>query len=115
MGAVALTSFAWHKPLWLALVITSLWGLAAGVWISMSRTIAQSASAPQFLGRVLAIYSMGFFGGAPIGSALTGWASSLAGPHLAALLPGLGLMIGAVLLAMFTSLWRYDFTNPPPA
>lgn len=115
IGAATLLSFVWQKPLWAAVIITGVWGLAAGVWISLSRTIAQSASAPRFLGRVLAIYSMGFMGGAPIGSALTGWAAALAGPHLAAILPGAGLMIGAVSLALFTSLWRFDFESPRPA
>jgi hypothetical protein len=44
-------------------VIVGVWGLASGVAISMSRTITQSAASPTFLGRVLAIYSLGFFGG----------------------------------------------------
>ncbi len=108
IGAVALISLAWHKPFWLLTGIVALWGLAAGVWISMSRTIAQSAAAPQYLGRVLAIYAMGFMGGAPIGSAITGIAAGMWGPRLAALLPGFGLLIGAVALGLLTSLWKLD-------
>lgn len=115
IGAAALLSFAWHKPFSTLVVLVALWGLAAGVWISMSRTIAQSAAAPQYLGRVLAIYAMGFMGGAPIGSALTGVAAGLVGPHLAALLPGFGLLFGALALTFFTSLWRLDTEAEPAA
>lgn len=108
IGALALMTFVWHKPFWLLTSIVALWGLAAGVWISMSRTIAQSAAHPQFLGRVLAIYAMGFMGGAPIGSAITGIAAGMMGPRLAALIPGFGLLIGAIALGLLTSLWKLE-------
>lgn len=105
IGALMLISFVFAMPFWLLSVMAVLFGLVAGVWISMSRTIAQSASAPEFLGRVLAVYSMGFMGGAPIGSALTGVVAALVGPRMAALLPGIGLFACAALLTIFTSLW----------
>ncbi len=108
IGAAALISFLWQKPFGLLALIVAFWGLAAGVWISMSRTIAQSAAEPKYLGRVLAIYSMGFMGGAPIGSAITGFAAGLFGPRWASLLPGLGLFFGAAALGLFTSLWKLD-------
>jgi MFS family permease len=109
LGAVALLTFAWEKPFSVLTVIVIFWGLAAGVWISMSRTIAQSAAEPRYLGRVLAIYAMGFMGGAPIGSALTGFAAAQLGPHFAALIPGFGLLFGAAALALFTTLWKQEF------
>ncbi|MBL8530591.1 MAG: MFS transporter [Hyphomonadaceae bacterium] len=107
ISAAALLSFAFDKSFLTFAVIVSLWGLAAGVAISMSRTIVQSSASPQYLGRVLAVYSMGFMGGAPIGSALVGFAASEWGPRTAALIPSIGLGAAAVLLALLTPLWRY--------
>jgi MFS family permease len=106
IGAAALYTFSLHKPFWLFIVIVALWGLAAGVTISTSRTIVQSVAEPGFLGRVLAVYSMGFMGGAPIGSALVGFAAGEFGPRSAALIPAIGLFVAASALALMTPLWR---------
>jgi len=108
ISAAALFSFAFHKPFLWFVGIVVIWGLAAGVAISMSRTITQGAADQQYLGRVLAVYSMGFMGGAPIGSALVGFAASELGPRTAALIPGVGLASAAVALAVMTPLWRFN-------
>ncbi len=113
VGAVALISFAWHKPFTAFAAIVIGWGLAAGVAISMSRTIVQGAAEPRYLGRVLAVYSMGFMGGAPIGSAIVGFAASELGPRTAALIPGVGLAAAALALAVLTPLWRYAPSHEP--
>jgi MFS family permease len=106
-GAVALFTFATDKPFLVFMAIVVLWGLAAGVAISMSRTIVQGATGQRYLGRVLAVYSMGFMGGAPIGSAIVGFAASELGPRTAALIPAIGLALAALALALLTPLWRY--------
>jgi MFS family permease len=110
ISAAALFTFAVHKPFLWFVGIVVVWGLAAGVAISMSRTIVQGAANQQYLGRVLAVYSMGFMGGAPIGSALVGFAASELGPRTAALIPAGGLALAALALAMLTPLWRYAST-----
>ena len=107
IGACALVSLAYDKPFAWFMVIVALWGLAAGVAISVSRTIVQGAAGQKYLGRVLAVYSMGFMGGAPIGSAIVGFAASEFGSRTAALIPGLGLALAAIALAVLTPLWRY--------
>jgi MFS family permease len=106
-GAAALFTFATDKPFLVFMAIVALWGLCAGVAISMSRTIVQGAAGQRYLGRVLAVYSMGFMGGAPIGSAIVGFAASELGPRTAALIPAAGLALAAVALAFLTPLWRY--------
>ncbi len=110
-SAVALATFAADKPFLWFMAITVLWGLAAGVAISMSRTIVQGAAGERYLGRVLAVYSMGFMGGAPIGSAIVGFAASEWSARTASLIPALGLAIAAIALAVFTPLWRFDGSN----
>jgi MFS family permease len=106
-GAAALFTFAADKPFLWFMAIVALWGFAAGVAISMSRTIVQGAAGQRYLGRVLAVYSMGFMGGAPIGSAIVGFAASELGPRTAALIPAVGLALAAAALALATPLWRY--------
>lgn len=110
VSAAALITFAWDKPFTMFVAVVLIWGLAAGVSISMSRTIVQSSAEPRYLGRVLAVYSMGFMGGAPIGSVIVGFAVSHMGARSAALIPGVGLAIAALALALLTPLWRYNAT-----
>jgi MFS family permease len=107
IGAAALFTFAFHKPFLAFAAIVVAWGLAAGVAISTSRTIVQSAAGQRYLGRVLAVYSMGFMGGAPVGSAIVGFAAGEMGPRLAALIPAGGLALASIALALATPLWRY--------
>jgi MFS family permease len=112
VGAAALFTFAFPKPFGAFAVIVAAWGFAAGVAISMSRTIVQSAAGQRYLGRVLAVYSMGFMGGAPIGSAIVGFAAGEMGPRTAALIPSTGLAVAAIALALVTPLWRYAPEQP---
>jgi MFS family permease len=109
IGAGVLLSLAIDKqPFEAFLAAVVLWGLAAGVAISTSRTITQSASEPRYLGRVLSVYSMGFMGGAPLGSLLVGFSAEQFGARSAALFPGAGLVLAALALAVLTPLWRYQ-------
>lgn len=113
ISAAMLLTFAFDKSFPVFIAVVSLWGLAAGVAISMSRTITQGAAEPRYLGRVLAVYSMGFMGGAPIGSAIVGVAASELGPRTAALIPAGGLALAALALALTTPLWRYVQEHAP--
>ncbi|HYD89153.1 MAG TPA: MFS transporter [Vitreimonas sp.] len=113
VSAVMLFTFAFDKSFPAFIAVVSLWGLAAGVAISMSRTITQGAAEPRYLGRVLAVYSMGFMGGAPIGSAIMGFAASELDPRTAALIPAGGLALAALALALTTPIWRYAQDHAP--
>lgn len=107
IGAAMLATFAVHKPFHVFALVVLVWGFGAGVAISMSRTIVQGAAGGRYLGRVLAVYSMGFMGGAPLGSALVGFLASQWGARAAALAPAAGLGLAALALALLTPLWRY--------
>lgn len=111
LGAVVFATLAIDKPLWAFALSTALVGGGAGVAIAMSRTITQANADTAFLGRVLAVYSMGFMGGAPIGSALVGFGFDAMkavglGAGWVALIPALGLGASALALALFTPIWR---------
>jgi hypothetical protein len=108
LGAVILFTFAFEKPMWLFFALVALWGLGSGVAMSTSRTITQSSSEPAFLGRVLAVYSMGFMGGAPLGSFVIGILASAHGPRAAAMAPAIGLATAAILLAALSPIWKLE-------
>jgi MFS family permease len=108
LGALVLATFAIDKPLWAFIALVVLWGLGSGVTMSTSRTITQSAADPQYLGRVLAIYSMGFMGGAPIGSYIVGQTAEHLGFKTAALIPAAGLFLAAGALALFSPIWKME-------
>ena len=105
-SAGALASFAFDTPLWGLYIIVTVWGLVSGVAISTNRTIIQALTQHAYLGRVLALYSMGFMGGAPIGGLLAGFAADRFGPREAALAPAIGLACAALLLVAFSPVWR---------
>lgn len=108
LGAVVLATFAMHKPLWVFVALVTAWGLGAGVTMSTSRTITQASADPRYLGRVLAIYSMGFMGGAPIGSLLVGQTAEHFGIAAASLIPAVGLFIASGALAIFSPIWSME-------
>lgn len=104
-GAVALASFAIDKPFPAFLGVIVAWGLAAGIALSMSRTITQQEAEPAYLARVLSVYSLGFMGGAPIGAGVMGLLSEAFGPRLAALFPAAGLAVAIIWMAARTPIW----------
>ncbi len=108
IGAASLAAFAFEKPWWAFVALTGVWGLAAGISIATSRTITQGCADQAYLGRVLAVYSMGFMGGAPIGSILVGFAAESVGPRMAAIFPAIGMALGATALATLSPLWRLE-------
>ena len=106
LAAIILATFAIEKPMWAFTALVIVWGLVAGVTMSTSRTITQASADPAYLGRVLAIYSMGFMGGAPIGSWLIGQTAHHFGLPAASVVPAIGLAAAAVTLAVFSPIWK---------
>jgi MFS family permease len=73
----------------------------------------QLSSRPEMRGRVMAIYSIVFLGGTPIGAPLAGWTAEVIGPRWAFALGG-AIAVGAGL----AGLWafrrvRVDATAQP--
>lgn len=93
------------SPNWF-LGLCFVWGLAAGVSITVSRAIVQNAAPKAHLARVLAVYQLGFMGGAPIGAGIAGLAVHHWGLYGAPWLPATGLMAIVLILAFATPIWR---------
>ncbi|HEY0870832.1 MAG TPA: MFS transporter, partial [Acidothermaceae bacterium] len=85
--ALALTAAAPTVALaCVALVVT---GATAFSYVTLSSTTLQLHSAPAYRGRIVALWVFVYIGTTPLGSALTGWICSTAGPRVA-LLVGAG-------------------------
>ena len=107
-GAANLALIGLGLPFWLMLVATFLWGLGGSVFINCSRTLFQQAAPAAERARVLAVYQVGFIGGAPLGTSAMGVASAALGLH-GSLLLAAGVMLCVVAaLALFTQTPRME-------
>ena len=82
----------WIQPEWWVLMaVLFVWGLNMGVTTNLSRAIMQEASEPEYLARVLSVYTLGMMGSIPVGALVIGF-----------IIEGFGTM-NAMLPAMFIS------------
>jgi MFS family permease len=103
-GACVLALMSFDMPFWAFCVLCVCWGLGAGVSLNMGRTIVQENTLPAYRGRVLALFQLGFIGGAPIGAFVLGIVAGQIGPKDGMLVPALGAAMLIASLAFFTSL-----------
>jgi MFS family permease len=74
-----LIGFAFAKTLWLALLFLPIVGAGFMVQMAATNTVLQTLVPDALRGRVMAFYTMAFFGTAPIGSLLAGVAADRIG------------------------------------
>lgn len=72
-----------------ALTVLPVAGAASMVLLAMATAICNEEAAPEYRGRVMALFAVAFLGSTPIGGPLVGWVSQTIGPRA-------GLMLGAV-------------------
>ena len=94
----------WIQPEWWVLMaVLFVWGLNMGVTTNLSRAIMQEASEPEYLARVLSVYTLGMMGSMPVGALVIGF-----------IIEGFGTM-NAMLPAMFISaavcIYGFAFTD----
>ena len=82
-------------------------GFAVLTVMTASNATIQLGVAPEYRGRVMAIYLTIFLGGTPIGAPLIGWMSEVYGPRSALVLGGLSsLAVGVVALLLLRRVAR---------
>lgn len=107
-GASNLALIALGLPFWGTLLATFAWGLGGSVFINCSRTLFQQAAPAAERARVLAVYQVGFIGGAPIGTSAMGVASAALGLHGSLLLASGTMLCVVTALALFTQTPRME-------
>jgi MFS family permease len=104
-GTLVLTLMSLKAPLIALYALVFVWGMGAGVTISMSRTIVQEHAPPAHRARVLSIYQLGFTGGMSVGALFIGFVVELLGARAATLVPAGAMALVIVGLLSMTKLW----------
>ncbi|MEQ9520512.1 MAG: MFS transporter, partial [Parvibaculum sp.] len=83
-----------------------------GCTMTLARTIVQTEAAEALRGRALAIFQLGFAGGAPLGSLLMGTLAGQFGTHNALIFPALGMTGVLAWLMLKSNLWHLRAAHP---
>jgi MFS family permease len=73
-----------------------LTGVAAFAFVTMSSTTLQLHAAPEYRGRIMALFSLVYLGTTPIGSPLTGWIVSTSGVRTALLVGAAACLVAGI-------------------
>jgi predicted MFS family arabinose efflux permease len=106
MGFVVLALLALLPPFPVVLGLIFIWGTGAGVTMTQGRTIVQMAAPPSHRGRVLALFQLGFMGGAPIGAPIVGAIASHHSLTAAMMAAVLGMIVVIALVVATSTIWR---------
>lgn len=104
-GCATLVPIAMASPMWVFYLCIFGWGMCGGVAMTMSRTIMQEYAPPSHRSRVMAAFSLGTGGGAPIGSLLMGYAISVLGVRWSVMVPVIGVTLTTLTVMATHSLW----------
>jgi len=107
MGALSVS-----LPLPALFVMVFLWGLGAGVAISLSRAVVQEHAPPDMIARVMSVYLLGLFGGMPLGAFAMGYIVTAIGVNAAALIPMAGLLVVVIWIALATPILNVSRVAP---
>lgn len=105
LGCVDLAGMAAPGPLWLFYLLTFVWGLGAGVTITMARTIVQEDAPDASRARVMSVYQLGFTGGLPLGALMAGPVVDATSGRIAAPIAAIAMACVLTGLLSFTRLW----------
>ncbi len=105
LGSLLFVPIVFGVSLAVFYLLIFIWGLGAGVAMSMARTIVQESAPASHRARIMSVYSLGMMGGMPFGSLLMGYVIGAFGPHLAALVPVLGMAVAVAWIAAKSDLW----------
>jgi MFS family permease len=106
-GSLVLAAMAAPGPLWAFALLCLVWGIGGGVSLIQGRTIVQVEAPESHRARVLAIFQLGFAGGAPVGALGMGYLVALSGPRLAAVYPAASMAVVLGFLFSRSGLWRH--------
>jgi MFS family permease len=94
--------FALVRSIPLALLVLVASGIAVILVMNLANALVQSLVPDGLRGRVMAVYSMTFFGSMPLGSLWAGWLAELAGAPLAMISGAVAALLVAALIWLLT-------------
>ncbi len=108
VGGLFLTVATLALPFWGYLFCIGVWGMTAGLSMSLGRAIIQETAPDNFRARALSIYSLGNLGAMPIGSLLMGFATVQLGVLNSYLVSVTGVCLIVLVVWLTTDLTRVD-------
>jgi MFS family permease len=102
--AIALVTLSWARSLPLALGSSVLVGYGLILFMSTSQGVVQLSAGDHNRGRIMGIWSMIISGAQPLGNLLLGPAADVLGEPAVLRLQGLGIVVGAALVAISVGL-----------
>ena len=105
LGALLFVPIVFGVSIGMFYLLIFLWGVGAGVAMSMGRTIVQESAPASHRARIMSVYSLGMMGGMPMGALLMGYVIATFGPLHAALVPVVGVSVVVAWVAAKSDLW----------
>ncbi len=106
VGIVVLLAISTLPPFPVLLLLVFCWGMGAGVTMTQGRTIVQVATPASHRSRVLALFQLGFMGGAPIGAPIVGAIARGWSLPTAMWTACAGMLCVVVLVTALSTIWR---------
>jgi MFS family permease len=110
-GVIILTLIGLHNNFYLLALLSALWGMGAGLSMTMGRYIVLNFAPEAQRARFMAMFQLGMLGGAPAGAAIIGIMAEYLGPDGAAFPPAL-MMFLLVTTVLFVSRLRHLEATP---
>jgi MFS family permease len=95
---IGLVAFGFARWFWIAMVVLPFIGAGFMVELASTNTIIQTITEERLRGRVMAFYTMAFFGSAPVGSLLAGVAADRIGASATIILGGVACIAAGLWL-----------------
>ncbi len=114
-GALILSLISIPAPLPVLYALVFIWGLGAGVMMSMTRTTVQEYAPPAHRARILSLYQLGFTGGMSVGALFIGVVAHALGPRTATLVPAGVMALVLLWLVTQTRIWHIAALKHEPA
>lgn len=105
-GALVLAAMSLALPFPGLLFLCMVWGLGAGVVITQGRTLLQVTAPESHRARILSLFQLGLWGGAPAGALLIGYLVAFTGPRVATVYPAACMLLILGALASRSRLWQ---------
>lgn len=111
-GACILALMSLDAPFAVYCLLITVWGMGAGVSMNMGRTMIQEGTPPALRGRMLALFQLGFIGGAPIGAIGLGLIAEALGPQNAILVAAASAAVAIGLITTLSGLRHITRAHP---
>lgn len=102
-----LLGLATEPPLWVVFPLIFLWGCSSGLSMTQGRTLVHQEAPAAVRSRVVSIYQLSLFGGAPLGAWLGGVTVEQVGLAASLALFGALSIASALPFVLYSPLWRH--------